>query len=314
MVAKYNYLDGNFCCAPLVQHLMSAFAPFRSETSKESFLGWYERQLAQLPAPNEERDVVTIAGGRTHLVVAGPSSGEALFLVHGAGASAAHLRDEIAFYVGAGYRVYAPEMPGHMGKSEARKLSYGDATLGRWLDELFAAAGLRDALVIGYSLGGLAVLKLAEHAPARIRRGIAIVSAGLANPSLWRGRTVVVANLLHAITGSAKWRERMVRAMFAPGTTPIPFNLEFGMITVEHWQTEVRPMPLFEAAQLEHLTAPFLVLAAEYDPFFPPEEVLARARRVIPGVLAETIAGCGHMLDAEHIDGIRDRTLAFLRA
>jgi pimeloyl-ACP methyl ester carboxylesterase len=152
--------------------------------------------------------------------------------------------------------------------------------------------------MVGYSLGGLALLKLAEHAPARIRRGIA----------------VVVANLLHAITGSAKWRERMVRAMFAPGTTPIPFNLEFGMLTVEHWQTEVRPMPLLEAAQLARLSAPFLVLAGECDPFFPPEEVLARARRVIPGVLAEKIAGCGHMLDAEHIDWIRDRTLAFLRA
>lgn len=105
----------------------------------------------------------------------------------------------------------------------------------------------------------------------------------------------------------------MVRAMFAPGTTPDRFTLEFGVLTVEHWRTEVRPMPLFEAAQLTRLTAPFLVLAAEHDPFFPPDQVLARARRVIPGVVAEPIAGCGHMLDAEHIEGIRARTLAFLR-
>src|SRR5262245_4983002 len=116
-----------------------------------------------------------------------------------------------------------------MGKSEPRKLSYRDATLGRWLDELFTSFGVADAFVVGYSLGGLAALKLAEHAPTRIRRGVVIVSAGLANPSVWRSRRVVFANLMRAITGSPTWRERMVRAMFAPGTTPDAFALEFGI-------------------------------------------------------------------------------------
>jgi pimeloyl-ACP methyl ester carboxylesterase len=118
---------------------------------------------------------------------------------------------------------------------------------------------------------------------------------------------------MQALTRSPKWRERMVRAMFAPGTTPDPFALEFGLLTVEHWQTEVRPMPLFRAAQLKDLTAPFLVLAGEHDPFFASAQALARARQVIPGVVAEQIDGCGHRFDAEHLGVIRSRTLAFLR-
>jgi pimeloyl-ACP methyl ester carboxylesterase len=283
---------------------MESFEPFRSAVSKSVALDWYDRQVAGL----EHRDVETSAG-RTRVVVAGPAAGAPLFLVHGAGASAAHLRDELAFYAGKGFRVHAPDMPGHMGRSEARKLDYGDATLGRWLDELIAG----DAFVIGYSLGGLATLRLAAHAPARIRRGIALVPGGLANPSPWRGRKVVAANLMQALTGSARWRERMVREMFAPGSTPIPFNLEFGLLTVEHWRTEARPMPLVRAGELAGLTAPFLVLAGELDPFFPVGAVLAHARRVIPGVVAEPIRGCGHMFSAEHIDGIRARTLAFLQ-
>jgi pimeloyl-ACP methyl ester carboxylesterase len=200
-----------------------------------------------------------------------------------------------------------------MGRSEPRKLSYADTTLGRWLEEVITKVGLQDALLIGYSLGGLALLRLAAHAPSRIRRGIAIVPAGLANPSAWRGRKVVWANLMHAVTGKRAWRERMVHWMFAPGTTPIPFNLESGILTVEHWQTEVRPMPVVKQGQLTNLKAPFLVLAGELDPFFPVEQVLARARAVIPGGVAEAIAGSGHMFDVEHIDGIRARTRSFLR-
>jgi pimeloyl-ACP methyl ester carboxylesterase len=287
---------------------METFAPFRSAVSKSVALDWYDRQVAG----REQRDIDTSAG-RTHVVAAGPAAGTPLFLVHGAGASAAHLRDEIAFYAGQGFRVHAPDMPGHMGRSEARKLSYGDATLGRWLDELVAAERLESAFVIGYSLGGLATLRLAAHAPRRIRRGIALVPGGLANPSVWSGRKVVAANLMQAITGSAQWHERMVRAMFAPGSTPVPFTLELGILTVEHWRTEVRPMPLVRAGELAGLAAPFLVLAGERDPFFPVDAVLAHARRVIPGVVAEPIPGCGHLFSAEHIDGIRARTLAFLQ-
>jgi pimeloyl-ACP methyl ester carboxylesterase len=115
-------------------------------------------------------------------------------------------------------------------------------------------------------------------------------------------------------TASGGRTQRMVRAMFAPGATPLPFALEFGMLTVEHWQAEVRPMPVFSATQIRGLTSPLLVLAGERDPFFPPDAVLAWARRVIPGVVAEPIAGCGHLLDADHIGGVRARTLAFLRA
>src|SRR5262245_46334631 len=119
-------------------------APFRSPQSKDAFLGWYARQLAAFP--HEEREVDTAEGGRTHLVIAG--SGPPLFLIHGAGAGAAHLRDEILFFAKS-HRVIAPEIPGHMGKSEARKLSYRDAALGRWLDQVFTALKISSANVIG---------------------------------------------------------------------------------------------------------------------------------------------------------------------
>lgn len=119
---------------------------------------------------------------------------------------------------------------------------------------------------------------------------------------------------MYAITKSPTWRDRMLAPMFAPGATPLPFGQEVGRLTLEHWIPDLRPFPLFRAAQLARLTAPLLVLAGEHDVLFDCDATLAAARRVIPNVVAERLDGCGHMFDVEHADAIRARTLAFLRA
>lgn len=291
---------------------MTTKSPFRTPAHEAACLAWYDRQLAALPVPHDERDVDTVAG-RTHLVLAGPPDGEPLVLVHGGGASAAMLRDEIAYYASAGFRVLAPDIPGHLGRSAPRMLPYDDATLGRWLEELMTAAGFGDANLIGWSFGGFVVLKLAAHAPHRIRRAALLVPAGLVAVSLWRGRRLVFARLMAAVTGNVKWRERLLRHMHAPGTTPDPFNFELGLMIIENWVYDLRPYPLFRPEQLQGLRAPMLVMAGELDPIFESDAALAAARRVIPNVTAERIDGCGHVFDAEHIPTIRARTIEFLR-
>lgn len=291
---------------------MTAHAPFRSAHGKTLCLAWYDRQLAALPVAHEARDVETSVAGRARVVLAGPAQGPPLVLVHGAGASAATLRDEIAFYTHAGHRVIAPDLPLHLGRSDARVLPLDDASYGRWLDEILTALGLDRVALIGYSFGGFVVLKLAAHAPQRIVRAAILVPAGLSPPTVWRARAIVGARILYALTKSDAWRDRMLAPMFAPGTTPRPFGVEAGRLTVEHWVPDLRRFPLFRAEQLARVTAPMLVLAGEHDPLFDCDATLAAARRVIPGVVAERLDGCGHMFDVEHADAIRARTLAFL--
>lgn len=235
---------------------MTAHAPFRSAHGKTLCHAWYDQQLAALPVPHDARDVETTVGGRARVVLAGPAQGPPLVLVHGAGASAATLRDEIAFYAHAGHRVIAPDLPLHLGRSDARVLPLDDTSFGRWLDEILTALGLERVALIGYSFGGFVVLKLAEHAPQRIVRAASLVPAGLSPPTVWRARAIVGARIMYALTKSDAWRDRI----------------------------------------------------------FDCEATLAAARRVIPGVVAERLDGCGHMFDVEHADAIRARTLAFLRA
>src|SRR5678816_3235632 len=97
--------------------------PFRSPASRDIILRQYDEALARLGAARHERDVMT-GFGHTHVVSFGPEDGEPLFLLHGATANAAMLSDLIENYAREGFRVHAPDVPGHGGRSEPRQLSW----------------------------------------------------------------------------------------------------------------------------------------------------------------------------------------------
>lgn len=305
---------GNWRSAALSKGVMTAdHAPFRSQASRELCLAWYERQLAALRAPHEVRQVASQTGGRTQVIVAGAATGEPLLMVHGAGGSAAGLRDEIDFYCEHGFRVFAPDIPGHSGRSEVRKLPWRGEALGRWLAEVISGLGFAQLSILGLSLGAYATFKLAGLAPEHIRRVVAIVPSGFASPSLWHNRGIVWARLLRAITGNPAWDLRLLAPMFAPGATPDPFVREGGLLILQHWQPEVQPLPLFRAAQLPRFVAPALILAGELDPFFPADPTIENARRAIPQVIAEKIPGAGHLFSRQNSEYVRARTVRFLR-
>lgn len=286
---------------------------FQSAASEAAFFAWYAQALATMRTPHEERDVATPLG-RTRVVVAGPAGGEAVVLLHGLGTNAAALAGEIDFFAGEGHRVYAPEIPGEPGRSEPRALRLRDDSHGRWLAAVLDGLGLERARLVGYSLGAFAVLRLAEVAPARIERAVLVVPAGLSRPCLRRALPQLLQRLALLLTGGARWRDRLVRGMFAPGTTPDPALYRLLDATLTHVRLRPRPIPVLSREALARLTAPVLVLPGELDPFFDCAATLAAARRVLPTAQAEALEGTGHVLDLEHRPRFHERALRFLRA
>lgn len=200
-----------------------------------------------------------------------------------------------------------------MGKSEPRELALTDDSHGRWLAEVMTGLGLERASLIGYSLGGLVVLKLGEHAPDRIRRAVLAVPAGLSRPTVLRALPLVFDLAMYGVTSNAKWRQRMVTRLFAPDTTPDPHLFESMNLTLQHMLPDRRSYPVLPAAGLGRLRAPVLVLAGEHDPLFDWRATVAGAKARLSDVVAEKLAGCGHVFDLEHRARFRTRTLEFLR-
>jgi pimeloyl-ACP methyl ester carboxylesterase len=101
----------------------------------------------------------------------------AVVLIHGAGGTHLHWPSEIRRLPG--YRIYAPDLPGH-GKSEGR----GEQSIGayaramiNWLDAL----QVHQAICVGHSMGGAIALTLGLENPDRIA-GLGLISTGARLP------------------------------------------------------------------------------------------------------------------------------------
>lgn len=111
---------------------------------------------------------VALADGTTLRVVeAGPADGVPVVLLHGWAVSAYLWRHTLGALAAAGYRAYAPDLPGH-GLSDA-PLAKGDYTLDaftRRAELLFDALGLVRPLVVAQSMGGRVAVALAMRGRA----------------------------------------------------------------------------------------------------------------------------------------------------
>jgi pimeloyl-ACP methyl ester carboxylesterase len=76
-----------------------------------------------------------------------------------------------------GHAVLAPDLPGH-GRSAGPPLPEVEA-IAAWLLAVLDAAGVRQAALVGHSMGSLAALEAAGRAPARVKR---LVMMGTAYP------------------------------------------------------------------------------------------------------------------------------------
>ncbi|MEV0649777.1 alpha/beta hydrolase [Phytomonospora sp. NPDC050363] len=114
-----------------------------------------------------DRMALELDGVRISCAVGGTSGAPPLVLVHG-GNSEASTWDGVAAAFGGEYRIYAPELRGH-GRSQWTE-EYSYELFADDLVRLGEVLGLRDAIVVGHSLGGLAALLAAQRRPAWLGR------------------------------------------------------------------------------------------------------------------------------------------------
>lgn len=228
-----------------------------------------------------------------------------LVLVHGAGGCHAHWPHHLRRL--AGYRVYAPDLPGHGrsdGLGEQAAAAYA-RRLADWLLEI----GLTRAVWVGHSLGGAIVQSLALNHPEAVL-GLGVFSSGArltVNPDL--------LNLLSAPATQPSAVEQIVKWSY---TQHVPARLT---TLLKEQLLENRPAVLlgdFRAADsfnstesLAQISVPTLVLCGADDRMTPPRlsELLAEG---IPGAELAIISAAGHMVMQEQPAATAAALAAFL--
>lgn len=138
-------------------------------------------RLLDLPPDIVRRDIASHDGGTLHLLERG--EGRPVVLLHGITLQASVWAPQLHLLAD-DHRVIACDLRGH-GRSEAGRDGFGLDRLARDLRTVLEALDLRDAVVVGHSMGGMAVMKFcADHVEVLDDRvaGLAFVATAIAPP------------------------------------------------------------------------------------------------------------------------------------
>lgn len=260
-------------------------------------------------------DVTTRDGARIHLLEKG--AGRTILLVPGVTLQAGVWRYQ--FDLADRYRVIAMSQRGH-GRSTAGTGGYGLDRLADDLSDVLEALDLRDVVVVGHSMGGMAAMRFAHRHPD-VRRervaGLVLVSTS-AEPVAGFGRSQYYRRLGEVLDrrGSARGWDRV--PVVAPRDTDFGYavtRLAFGDRALPHHVDLTRRMMagmereamhrsvvgLLENDELEALAevdTPAVVVVGSRDALTPPWHS-RRMAKALPDAQLVVLPGAGHQLMLE---------------
>ena len=264
-----------------------------------------------LPADLRHHFVAMSDGGRVHAVERG--EGPTTVLVHGitlgVGTWAPQLR-------GLPGRVIAVSQRGH-GQSRAGGEGYGFDRLGTDLLEVLAVLEVRDAVVVGHSMGGMVVQQLAVERPedlARHARRLVLVATGPGPVAPARLGGLATAGAIRALAAAERRGQAPLpqsvsvwaaRSAFGAAPSPADVTLLRGMLDAMSPSALSGLLPHLLAFDVRDRLAsigfPVHVVVGTRDLLTPPRTARAITARV-PGASLTVLRGCGHMVMLERPD------------
>jgi pimeloyl-ACP methyl ester carboxylesterase len=252
-----------------------------------------------------------VKGVRMRYFVGG--EGPPLLLVHGLGGAASNWT-ELAPLLAERHRLLVPDLPGHGGSTALPAVS----GLEPFADRVALVAereGMLPAPVVGHSLGGMVVLRLALRRPADVSALVLAGAAGLSIGNVWGRQLLSVLSTVRPGRLAARYRGLVMRS-------GILRRLVFGFVSVADpvaltneavegflagqllhtdldsaWQALRADDPRQE---LEGVKCPVLVLWGAEDVQLPLGDAFEYTRRLRARL--RVIPGCGHLLIGERPD------------
>ena len=262
----------------------------------------------------ESASVPSHDGGTIHLVSAG--TGAPIVLSHGVTLSVRTWVRQLETLPAQGFRVVAFDHRGH-GKSKLGASGFSVDNLGDDIRSVLERLDLRDAVLVGHSMGGIAVqsflLRHPEVAAERVK-GVVLLSS-LARVPLSGARAAGLRSFVDRLGELAPDSTRVwaspnlgfLLARVGFGQHPRPSHVELVRRMMLECAADTRresPRALLGLDLTAHLPGvriSTLVIGGSADVITPPSES-RRLAELIPGARLEMIPGGGHMLMLERTE------------
>ena len=262
-----------------------------------------ETKSAEVTEPGGR--VLGLRGGALQVVDRGPRDAPPIVLLH-CFTCAIDWWDRMMPLLEREHRVVALDLLGH-GGSEKPESGYSVENQADLVAEALGRLGVRDATVVGHSLGGAVSVALAERSPQLVSRVVIVdTTAG------GEGHLGLLAKLTSTpVLGEALWRiktdfatRKGLEVAFAPGfSVPDAFVEDLGRMTFSAYASADSSDYSKERSLGTRVRAagkPLLVImGAEEQVIDDPRAMLARYERDAPGTVTKLILGAGHSPNVE---------------
>jgi pimeloyl-ACP methyl ester carboxylesterase len=263
-----------------------------------------ETKSAEVTEPGGR--IVSLPGGDMEVVEKGPHDGSPIVLIH-CFTCAINWWDGVMPRLAAAHRVVAIDLLGH-GGSEKPSSGYSIENQASLIAGVLGRLGVRDAEVVGHSLGGPVSIALAEQSPQLVNRLVTIDSI----PDDSYGDVGFIGELpFKPVIGQTLWRIKPdfsirngLEVAFAPGfKVPDAFVTDVKQMTYSSYTgsheafddyTGEEALPQRAAATGKPTLA---LMGAEEQIAKDPEEALAAYRAA--GAQTKLIQGAGHSPEVE---------------
>ncbi|MGH9615971.1 MAG: alpha/beta fold hydrolase [Acidobacteriaceae bacterium] len=264
---------------------------------------------ARLRLAGIRSEYVTVGPHRVHYFVGG--EGKPLLLIHGLGARSEDWTPQMPAYAKNGFRVYAVDLLGY-GRTDRPDIAYSIGEQVDLIDGFLSTVHIEQTDVTGWSMGGWVALEFALRHPERVRRLVAMDSAGL------KFQTTLAPDILEPST--LPQLERL-EAVLMERTYCIPSFIQRDLLrAMERNRTVVhRALESLLAegdglsGRLSQLRMPVLLVWGAQDRLMPPSIGL-RMHEAIPQFVLELYSGCGHLAPATCARRIVPKVLDFLHS
>tara|TARA_R110000737_G_scaffold352638_1_gene399506 strand:- start:2235 stop:3110 length:876 start_codon:yes stop_codon:yes gene_type:complete len=270
---------------------------FKSPSGKNEILSLYDEKLTELNIDYQYR-IIDSSYGKTNIIITGSSSSPPLIIIHGSN-GCAPISLETYPSLSAHFQVFAIDVLAQPNKSAETRLSMKDDSYGKWINEILESLNLDNVILVGFSFGGLVILKTLINNEDRIKEVYLSAPAYIVNGNPLKALfKVFIPMKRYMITRKMKFVEKFLSEVF---TDRDEFAIKYLSKVFLNFNMDFTPVPVISKAEAKEINTPITLIAAKMDILFPGEKMLKRASKIFSS-LKKTVL----LEDSKHVQNKAD--------
>jgi pimeloyl-ACP methyl ester carboxylesterase len=273
---------------------------YKTENGKREIFDLYDQKLEELNIDFEYLNIET-SYGHTNILVTGLPSNPPLIIIHGSN-GCAPIALETYPNLSKAYRVYSIDVLAQPNKSAETRLNMKDKSYGKWVNEVIAILNLEQVTLVGFSFGGLVILKTLEFDESKIKEVYLAAPAYIVNGNPLMALFKIFIPMKRFIsTQKPKYVDKFLAELF---TDRDEFAIKFLSKVFVEFKMDFTPVPVINKTNAKSIKTPINLFAAKQDLMFPGVKMLKRASKIFPSLNEKIL-----FEDSKHVQGRRHNNI-----